>query len=410
MRTSSASPGSRTATTWPSTIICTGTSAELFRKLHRVRPPEHHRAGVQRVRRDERDHVAVGARDQHRPAGREVVGGRAGRAGGDHPVASELAQRLAVDAPLQDRHPARRGAGEHDVVDGGVRSRRPRRRRASAGRAPRTRRRTRARAPHRGRVAGMLVRNPTRPKFTPRQGMPVPRQRWSARSIVPSPPSTTTMSGSSSSTTSTPQRAATARSRSRRVADDLGPAVGQEGRARDRHAVTARRAHVRSGLRHRRSGPPARGARATRGTQGTRDFRPGPGHKNRTRRGRPSRSRSQTRRNPATPSGAPRGRGRRPGEHRARPASNWGFTSDERPPRIGGARQHGREHEPERDERDVGRDEARAERQRPAVQRARVRPVDHRDPGIGAEALVELVSADVERDDGGARRAGGGSP
>ena len=86
--------------------------------------------------------------------------------------------------------------------------------------------RTRARAPVRGRSPAMLVRNPTRPKFTPRQGMPVPSQRWSARSIVPSPPSTTTMSGSCSSTISTPQRAATARSRVERIADDLGAGRG----------------------------------------------------------------------------------------------------------------------------------------------------------------------------------------
>src|SRR4051812_3992426 len=44
--------------------------------------------------------------------------------------------------------------------------------------------------------------------------MPVPRKRASARSIVPSPPSTITMSASSPSTSSTAQRSATARRRS----------------------------------------------------------------------------------------------------------------------------------------------------------------------------------------------------
>ena len=38
------------------------------------------------------------------------------------------------------------------------------------------------------------VRNPTRPKFTPITGTPVSRKRCSARSIVPSPPSTSTRS------------------------------------------------------------------------------------------------------------------------------------------------------------------------------------------------------------------------
>ena len=71
----------------------------------------------------------------------------------------------------------------------------------------------------------MLVRNPTRPKLTPRQGTPVPRQRCSARSIVPSPPSTTTRSGVV-------------------VVDDLDAAAGRDGVAQP---IAARRRSPRAG-------------------------------------------------------------------------------------------------------------------------------------------------------------------
>ena len=191
--------------------------------------------------------------------------------------------------------------------------------------------------------------------------MPVPSQRWSARSIVPSPPSTTTMSGSCSSTISTPQRAATARSRSSASPMTSAPAVGQEGRARHRHAVTTRRAHVRSGLRHRRSGPPAQGMRVRREVHDVLAI---------SGRARDTRI--------AHAEDGPAGRGRKLGEilqhpaahlrsrttprrTSARPASNCGFTSTSARHGSARARQHGREHEPERDERHVGRDESRAE-------------------------------------------------
>src|SRR5262245_35670535 len=59
----------------------------------------------------------------------------------------------------------------------------------------------------------MLVRKPTRPKLTPRTGTPVPRKRCSARSIVPSPPSTIARSASSPSTSSTPASRAICSSR-----------------------------------------------------------------------------------------------------------------------------------------------------------------------------------------------------
>src|SRR5262249_45327365 len=53
--------------------------------------------------------------------------------------------------------------------------------------------------------ASIDVRKPTRPKLTPITGTPVPRKRWNARSIEPSPPSVTARSGRpSSAVTSTP--------------------------------------------------------------------------------------------------------------------------------------------------------------------------------------------------------------
>src|SRR5207253_3522096 len=64
---------------------------------------------------------------------------------------------------------------------------------------------------------GTVVRKPTRAKLTPKTGMPVPRYRDRARSIVPSPPSTTARSARvspSSKESPTPRSRAIARRRS----------------------------------------------------------------------------------------------------------------------------------------------------------------------------------------------------
>ena len=90
------------------------------------------------------------------------------------------------------------GARADHVVDRPPPPSRRRRPRGSAARRPRARRRTRARAPPPSRPAVIAERNPTRPKLTPITGTVVPRNRCSARSIVPSPPSTTARSTSSS--------------------------------------------------------------------------------------------------------------------------------------------------------------------------------------------------------------------
>jgi hypothetical protein len=83
-----------------------------------VEPPWHdERAGVQRVRRDERDCHRVEAPDQHGTSVREVVGGRAGRRGADDPVASLPAEILSAHRPLQLDHAPDERARSDDVVD-----------------------------------------------------------------------------------------------------------------------------------------------------------------------------------------------------------------------------------------------------------------------------------------------------
>src|SRR3954454_22374141 len=52
--------------------------------------------------------------------------------------------------------------------------------------------------------ASNAARKPTRPKFAPITGTPLPRKRRSARSIVPSPPSTTARSAPANSPSSVP--------------------------------------------------------------------------------------------------------------------------------------------------------------------------------------------------------------
>ena len=61
--------------------------------------------------------------------------------------------------------------------------------------------------------ASTAVRKPTLPKLIPNTGTPVSRLCFSARSIVPSPPSTTIRSASPSGTTSTPAARATSSTR-----------------------------------------------------------------------------------------------------------------------------------------------------------------------------------------------------
>ena len=204
-RTATRPPGAHLArSTWPSTITLTGTSTVRVVDLHEMAAPEHHRAGVQRVRRDERDDEGVRAPRHHRAAGREVVRRGAGRA---WPGSAPSQPSSPIGAPSTNH---RRITIRPGVALDRTMSLTPTRLAVRCGQrrqvdAPRSRR-SDARSPPRPRDArrSTLVRNPTRPKLTPRHGTEVPRNRWSARSVVPSPPSTTASSASTSSTISAP--------------------------------------------------------------------------------------------------------------------------------------------------------------------------------------------------------------
>ena len=75
------------------------------------------RPGVEGVRRDEGDRHRVQTPDEHGPAVREVVAGRARRGRADDAVAAEPAECLAADGPFELDHPADDGARDDEVVD-----------------------------------------------------------------------------------------------------------------------------------------------------------------------------------------------------------------------------------------------------------------------------------------------------
>src|SRR5438067_214551 len=248
------------------------------------------------------------------------------------------------------------------------------------------------------------ARKPTRPKFTPSTGTPVSRSPWSARSIVPSPPSTTRMSterrssaagltpcfsaSSSPKRSSTPEAPATLRSRSsagpivcgfpwvttaaRRTAlDDRGPdplvEVGWElwmltlDEVEEHLPVPFRAGQPRvydpDGLaspRERRLGHLAHDA--------------APHH--------------------------------RIAHHALRRLAAGGLElrldEHERLPARRGERERRRQRLADADERHVARDELRRERE--LLERPGVHALDHRHARVGAKPLVELAVADVERD------------
>ena len=192
---STSSPRREVADRWPSTSTVAATSGERFVTTRSCRADDE-RARVQRVRRDEGEHHRVEPPDEHRAAVREVVGGRAGRGRAD-----QRRRTAACRAPRRRSRSRARSSGracrrDDDVVDGDAGARR-RRSTSSVGSDEHrgTRRRRRARVPASSSSAAIAVRKPTRPKLTPSTGTPVPRKRASARSIVPSPPSTIAMSG-----------------------------------------------------------------------------------------------------------------------------------------------------------------------------------------------------------------------
>ena len=155
------------------------------------------------VRSDEGQRHRVEAPHQHRAAVREVVGRRAGRRRADEPVAGDAAEVLTAERPLELDHAPELTARDDGVVDGDEPlpvgldvERRELDHLELAGED--------AGNPRSSSSRGIALRKPTRPKLTPITGMPVPRNRCSARSIVPSPPSTIATSTSSGRTSVSP--------------------------------------------------------------------------------------------------------------------------------------------------------------------------------------------------------------
>ena len=224
------------------------------------------RPRVERVRRDERDRHRVDPPHQHRAAVREVVGGRAGRRRADQAVARLAAELLAADRPLELDHPAerrrssttasltatRRCAADldlerrqlDDVVLAGEHPRQPGLQLVARDRAEEADP-AEVDADHRAR--------------------PCRGTASSARSIVPSPPSTIATSASSRRrsrrrsrasspprprrASSTPASRATASQPRERRADLVRLAVRDHGRPR--FTALSRRRRRSSGRRHR---------------------------------------------------------------------------------------------------------------------------------------------------------------
>ena len=116
--------------------------------------PDDERAGVQRVRRDEREHRRLEAPHEHRAAVREVVGGRPGRRRAEQRRRTAGCRGPRRRSRTGARRSARGAADDDCVVDGRAGARRRPRPRASAATRPRTRPRTRARARSRARRPG----------------------------------------------------------------------------------------------------------------------------------------------------------------------------------------------------------------------------------------------------------------
>src|SRR5581483_11473079 len=235
------------------------------------------------------------------------------------------------------------------------------------------------------RSAGIAVRKPTRPKLTPTTGTPVPRKRPSARSIVPSPPSTIAMSTSAdSSTSSTPRSAATCSSlasasptparsivtTAARSTDGIGDPpveVGRELRLLSLDEVEDElMVSLRAGETRVYDPPRLRPRREQRLGDGMDDATAhlGIAH-DALRRVRASGLELRLHQHERLPAGS--------GERKRR----W-------------------KHERDRDERDVARDELRCERQ--LRERSCIHALEHGHAFVVADLRVELPVADVERD------------
>ena len=207
-----------------------------------------------------------------------------------------------------------------------------------------------------------LVRKPTRPKLTPRHGTGVSRNAAAARAAsCRRRPARRPARPRSSSTISTPALGAAPASRS--SASPIRSGRPWVTTATRRHRAAAQRRWTAccdlGRCRHRwwRRGV----VRPEPGAAGYSRFPAGPGRRRIAHSEDGDAELGDEPRHVAQHlAGAPRGRARLPSRTCSRPASNCGLTSTT--PRHGAAqaRRHRRQHQPQRDERDVGGDERRA--------------------------------------------------
>src|SRR5436853_185764 len=248
----------------------------------------------------------------------------------------------------------------------------------------------------------IAVRNPTRPRLTPSTGTRVPRKRRSARSIVPSPPSTIARSAaprsspptspclaasSSGSSSSIPRSSATARSReSEWLLVSAWPCVITAARFTSGSGVVDPVFELIGILRplaldemQEELAVPLRAGQA--GVYDAGHLRPPAG-----------RVRGDLAQHPPPHLVV--------ANHAARRLGAAGLElrlhEHDRVPPGRGERERRRQRLAHADERDVAHDKRRRERQLPRL--AHVRPLQHRHARVVAEARVQLPIADVERD------------
>ena len=394
---------------------------------------DHERPRGERVRRDERHHVALHAPGEHRPAVGEVVARRARRewTRRGRRSAPRRAPRPRPSRPARATRPCwRRWKETSFMASSSPSGRRPR-----SGRAARARRTRRASA-HAHALLELRRARPwpgsrSSPKLTANTG--TRRSRRYCRSvvrIVPSPPSTTARSvspagsapGSTSvrrldavlrrpppggTRTSTPASRGQLDDAPQRVAGVLRPRVREDGEAARRaaHGSALRAAASRSSTRARRARP-RRARRRSRGCPA------GPGRPDEAKPSTdaPSSLARVLGHGHAAPRAGPRARApRRPCPTRSRPDLELRLDHGEAVEARRRCREHGRQHLRQRDERDVGHDQVRREGQLGRLERAGVAALDHGHPLVVAKPPVELAVGHVERDHGRRARAGAGS-
>ena len=402
--------GGSSPTGWPSTSTTASMSGERFVTTRSVSRPTTSGRACSECGATNVTTIASSPHTSTGPAVREVVRGRAGRRRADQAVARLHAEPLAADRPLELDHAPGRAARDDGVVDRGAASRRSsvdleRRQLDHAVVAGEDAREARLEL-----VACDRRQEPDAAEVdAEHRARRVPRKRVSARSIVPSPPSTTARSASAV----------------RRRLDAVARGLVLVEEQLDAGGSAAARRRVDAPGRRRASRPCV--TTAARSTGGIGDpavelggelgllcvdevedelmvsLGPGqarvydPGHSRRPRRATPRRPR-------AARAAAPPGRARRPSARRPGPASNCGLTSTSAcQPGAASASAGGSAVCTEMNETSqVTSCGANGS----SVEVARVRPLEHGHARVVAEPLVQLPVADVERDHPRARRAG----